>query len=215
MDAILKAAQATNPKTYTLALLMRYSGLRISDATMLRLDRLDENRLSLRTQKAHKDISVLLPAPVVAALRAFEPTSKGYFFWNGITSLKAVTNLYRDHYFAPVFKSAKLGGSPHPHQFRHTFAIKLLSNGTSVENVAALLGNTPKIVWNHYAAWVKERQEALDHAVLKANGFQRLTPAKPQERNKSAGTWTDAVQIQYKKLLPRKNIKKSKKNDRQ
>lgn len=182
MNAILKAAQATNPKTYALALLMRYSGLRISDATMLRLDRLDENRLSLRTQKAHKDISVLLPTPVVDALRAFEPTSKEYFFWNGITSLKAVTNLYRDHYFAPVFKVAKLSGNPHPHQLRHTFAIKLLTSGTSVENVAALLGNTPRIVWKHYAAWVKERQEALDQAVLKANGSHHPTPAKTQAR---------------------------------
>jgi site-specific recombinase XerD len=187
MNAILKAAQATKPKTYALALLMRYSGLRISDPTMLRLDRLDENRLSLRTEKAHKDISVLLPALVVDTLRAFEPTSKGYFFWNGITSLKAITNLYRDHYFAPVFKAAKLSGNPHPHQFRHTFAIKLLTSGTSVENVAALLGNTPRIVWKHYAAWVKERQEALDHAVLKANGLQRLTPAKPQERKQKRG----------------------------
>ena len=164
---------------------MRYSGLRISDATMLRLDRLDKNRLSLRTQKAHKDISILLPAAVVDALRAFEPTSKEYFFWNGATSLKAVTNLYRDHYFAPVFRAAKLAGNPHPHQFRHTFAIKLLSNGTSVENVAALLGNTPKIVWKHYAAWVKERQEALDQAVLNANGVHHLTPAKPQPRRQT------------------------------
>ena len=187
MAALLAAAKATHPKTYALALLMRYSGLRISDATMLRLDQLEKNRLSLRTHKAQKDISVLLPNAVVDALRAFEPTSKGYFFWNGTTSLKAVTNLYRDHYFAPVFKSANLSGNPHPHQFRHTFAIKLLSNGTSVENVAALLGeHTHRSSGSTTAAWVKERQEALDQAVLKANGFHDLTPAKPQSR-KAAG----------------------------
>jgi integrase len=188
MTAILAAAKAAHPKAYALALLMRYSGLRISDATMLRLEQLEKSRLSLRTHKAQKDISVLLPDPVVDALRAFAPTSTGYFFWNGTTSLKAVTNLYRDHYFAPVFKSAKLGGNPHPHQFRHTFATKLLSNGTSVENVAALLGNTPRIVWKHYAAWVKERQEALDQAVLKANGFHHLTPAEPQSRKATGRT---------------------------
>src|ERR1700732_3437770 len=49
---------------------------------------------------------------------------------------------------------------------RLTLATKLLSNGTRIENVAALLGNSPKIVRKHYAAWVKERQEALDQAVL-------------------------------------------------
>jgi integrase len=57
-------------------LLMRYSGLRISDATMLGLGKLDGARLSLRTQKASKDISVLLPPPVIDALKQFEPTSK-------------------------------------------------------------------------------------------------------------------------------------------
>lgn len=87
---------------------------------------------------------------------------------------------------APVFKAAKLTGNPHPHQFRHTFASKLLSHGTSVENVAALLGNTPTIVWKQYAAFVKERQEALDQAVLIANGFHHLKSSARPTGRKSA-----------------------------
>ena len=182
MAAILTAGQATNPKTYALALLMRYSGLRISDATMLRLDRLDKNRLlRCKSAQGYLDSAARCGRGCTSSI---EPTSKEYFFWNGATSLKAVTNLYRDHYFAPVFRAAKLAGNPHPHQFRHTFAIKLLSNGTSVENVAALLGNTPKIVWKHYAAWVKERRSARQ-AVLNANGVHHLTPAKPQPRRQT------------------------------
>jgi len=86
---------------------------------------------------------------------------------------------------APEFKAAKLTGNPHPHQFRHTFASKLLSSGTSIENVAALLGNTPKIVWKHYAAWVKERQEALDEAVSIANGYHHPERAVYKSRTKS------------------------------
>ena len=108
---------------------------------------------------------------MIDALSAFESVSETHFFWAGTSTLKSLTNLYRDFYLAPVFKAAKLTGSPHPHKFRHVFATKLLSNGTSVENVAALLGNSPKIVWKHYAAWVKE---ALDQAVLKANGVHHL-----------------------------------------
>jgi integrase len=124
---------------------------------MLSVDKLVDNRLSLRTQKSSKDISVLLPPPVIEAMNTFKPVTKTHFFWDGLVTLKSLTNLYRDFYLAPVFKAAKLTGNPHPHQFRHTFASKLLSSGTSVENVAVLLGNTPKIVWKHYAAWVKER----------------------------------------------------------
>jgi hypothetical protein len=111
-------------------------------------------------------------------LGSFKPVSKTHFFWDGSSTLKSLTNLYRDFYLAPVFNAAKLTGNPHPHQFRHMFATKLLSHGTSVENVAALLGNSPKIVWKHYAAWVAERQEALDQAVLRANGFRHLKPTK-------------------------------------
>jgi len=123
-----------------------------------------------------------LPAPVIDALKNFEPVTKTHFFWDGISTLKSLTNLYRDSYLAPVFKAAKLTGNPHPHQLRHTFAVKLLSHGTSVENVAALLGNSPKIVWKHYAAWVKERQEALDQAVLAANGFHHLKSTKTKRK---------------------------------
>ena len=126
-----------------------------------------------------------------------------HFFWDGIITLKSLTNLYRDFYLAPVFKAAKLTGDPHPHQFRHTFATKLLSHGTSVENVAALLGNSPRIVWRHYAAWVKERQEALDQAVLNANGFHEGTPpegeatetrAQPGQTSYKSGTKVCCVQ---------------------
>ena len=184
-------------QAYALILLMRYSGLRIGDATMLAIDKVEDNRLSLRTQKASKDVSVLLPDPVIDALGSFKPVSKTHFFWDGSSTLKSLTNLYRDFYLAPVFKAAKLTGNPHPHQFRHTFATKLLSHGTSVENVAALLGNSPKIVWKHYAAWVKERQEALDEAVLAANGFHHLTPSQKQKSRNLDGRRTNPVQKRH------------------
>jgi integrase len=180
-----KGERERSKQAYALILLMRYSGLRISDATMLSVDKLVNNRLSLRTQKSGKDISVLLPPPVIDAMEVIKPVSKTHYFWDGAVTLKSLTNLYRDFYLAPVFKAAKLTGNPHPHQFRHTFASKLLSSGTSVENVAALLGNTPKIVWKHYAAWVKERQEALDEAVLVANGYHQPERAVYKSRTKS------------------------------
>jgi integrase len=72
--------QTKRKMAYALILLMRYSGLRIGDATTLAIDKLQGNRLSLRTQKANKDISVLLPQPVVDALGSFKPVSREYFF---------------------------------------------------------------------------------------------------------------------------------------
>ena len=55
----------------------------------------------------------------------------------------------------------------HPHRFRHSLAADLLSKGASVEDVAAILGNSPAIVFKHYAQWVAGRQHRLDQIVEK------------------------------------------------
>jgi integrase len=176
LDRIFRAAKAdSNPRMYALALLMRFSGLRISDAIALRVDQIEEGHVSLRTRKVRKEVSVLLPERVLHAMQRLKPVSAKYFFWNGQTDIAAVAGYHRDYYFRRIFKAAKIPGRPHPHQFRHTFASKLLSAGVSIDKVAALLGNSVKIAEKHYSAWVKARQELLDDAVEKANGYRGLS----------------------------------------
>jgi integrase len=183
LDRIWIAAKNdTNPRIYALALLMRFSGLRISDAVGLRIDQIKDGHLSLRTRKVQTDVSVPLPETVVRALHSFKPVSETHFFWNGVADLNSVAGYHRDYYFSRVFTAAKIEGKPHPHQFRHTFASKLLSAGVSIVEVAALLGNSVKIVEKHYSAWIKARQERLDRAVKRANGYHRLPEAKPRPK---------------------------------
>jgi len=188
MNRIVAAGKARGAKVYALILLMRYSGLRIGDATMLALESLEGDRLSLRTHKADTDVSVRLPAIVVDALRAFKPTTSSHFFWTGESQLHGLTNLYRNKHLRKVFADAKVAGA-HPHRFRHTFASKLLSAGVAVDDVAALLGNSPAIVRKHYSKWIAERQQRLDDVVLRANGFDELERPKVvtiERRRKSA-----------------------------
>jgi hypothetical protein len=55
------------------------------------------------------------------------------------------------------------GARAHPHRFRDTFAVELLQNGVSLEDVSKLLGHSSvKITEKHYAPWVKGRQERLE-----------------------------------------------------
>ena len=131
------------------------------------------NHIELVTEKTGTPVSVYVAQPVLDALQAFTPETKTHYFWDGKLSVKSLTNLYRDFYLGTVFEAADLTGKT-PHQFRHTFATKLLAKGVSVENVAALLGNSPRTVWKHYAPWVPARQAALDDDVKRANGWHHL-----------------------------------------
>lgn len=70
-----------------------------------------------------------------------------------------------DRAFRKVLTIAGVKG--HAHMFRHTLAIELLEKGVLVEQVAAILGNSPAIIYKHYSPWVLSRQKALDEAVKK------------------------------------------------
>jgi site-specific recombinase XerD len=65
----------------------------------------------------------------------------------------------------------------HPHRFRHSLAADLLVKGASVEDVAAILGNSPAIVAKHYSQWIKSRQDRLD-AIVQATWKPGLVRVK-------------------------------------
>lgn len=53
------------------------------------------------------------------------------------------------------------GFQGHPHQFRHTFAKRMLLKGVSVLSVSKLLGHSSyKITESTYSRWIAERQRA-------------------------------------------------------
>jgi integrase/recombinase XerD len=175
MSKILEAARKAGPEVYTFILTMRFSGLRISDVCMLKVESLRGNHLTLRTEKTETPVKVLLPQVVTTALRAIRKASPLYFFWNERSKLSSVTDLWRTHRIKPVFEKAEIK-SAHPHRFRHTFAVELLKQGTPAGTVATLLGNSEQIVMKHYSAWTESRQRGLDEAVKKANGYHHIAP---------------------------------------
>lgn len=143
-------------------LVMRYSGLRISDTISLRRDQVESGKIRLYTAKTGQAVWVPIPPVVTEALEKLPPGGDRYF-WNGNGKLTTrVSNWSR--YLDSVFTLAKIEGG-HSHRFRDTFSVRLLEKGVPVETVAALLGNSPKIVMKHYAPWVKSRQVALESAV--------------------------------------------------
>jgi len=68
-----------------------------------------------------------------------------------------------------VFKASGVPGA-HARRFRHTLATNVLARGARLEDIAEILGNSPAIVYKHYAQWSPERQERID-ALMRAAEF--------------------------------------------
>jgi site-specific recombinase XerD len=157
------------PRARAMILLMRYTALRIGDVAMLARDRISRDgtrwRIFLHTEKTGKPVFLPIPDDLRLALNA-APWPRGadadcrYFFWNGITSERAVKGI-AERTLAAVFKKSGVAKA-HAHRFRHTLATELLGAGASFEEVGDILGNSPEIVRKHYAKWSTARQARID-----------------------------------------------------
>ena len=93
-----------------MTLLLRYSGLRIRDASGLRVDSLKAGNLMLGTQKTGS--SVFVPLPRVA-LDALEGMERGeYIFWSVQGDPKSTVGDWQRS-FRRLFKLAQIKGNPH------------------------------------------------------------------------------------------------------
>lgn len=144
-----------------LVLLMRFSGLRISDAATLPHSRVMRGKLFLYTSKTGTPVYCPLPPIVIQALDAIHRPGEFYFFWTGKSKAKTVIT----HWWGclkRVFELAEIQGG-HPHRFRDTFAADLLLRGIPLERVSILLGHRSiKVTERHYAPWIRSRQEQLE-----------------------------------------------------
>jgi integrase/recombinase XerD len=143
-------------------LILRYTGLRISDAAKLDTSRVQNGRVFLRTEKTGTLVWVPIPE-FVSDILSKVPRHGQFYFQTGQAAEKTVRGSW-DRTLRLVLKLAEVNhGSAHV--FRHTLATDLLAKGVPVESVAAILGHSPAICLKHYAPWVKSRQEALETAI--------------------------------------------------
>jgi integrase/recombinase XerD len=145
-------------------LVMRYSGLRIGDTIALTKNRLNGDKLRLRTEKTGTDVFVPLPPIATEALRTLETHSSGRYFSTGNAKPQTARANW-SRYLDKLFELAEIDGG-HSHRFRDTFAVSLLEQGVAMETVSMLLGHSGvKITEKHYKPWVKSLQDKLESAV--------------------------------------------------
>jgi len=144
----------------TFVLLLRFSGLRISDAALLHESSVKERDLRFRQLKNLNPVSIRLPQDVADRLHATK-TNGGYYFVSGSRKLETVANNWRRK-LDRLYLIAKVEHG-HAHRFRDTFAVEHLLAGSSMEDVQKLLGHKSiKTTEKHYAPWNKARQDRLN-----------------------------------------------------
>lgn len=164
-------------------LLLLYSGLRRSDAAVLRRSALNaDGYLFLRMEKTRQPLKVQLPPDVARELRALPAENPDYFFWTGVSKPSTVAgNLWRT--IKRVGAIANVDATTH--RFRDTFACRLLEHGHDIRTVQKLLGHTSvRTTEKHYAPWVQSHQKLLDSATAT---LDFLSPGKPLVSLKNKG----------------------------
>jgi integrase/recombinase XerD len=146
-------ACVVNIKHRTILMAAYAAGLRISEATHLRVSDIDSQRMVLRVDqgKGNKDRYVMLSPRLLEALRAYwtvdRPTH--WLFPGAIPG----TPITRDAVGQACFKAHRASGISKPitpHSLRHAFATHLLEAGTDVRRIQLLLGHRSLATTSRY-----------------------------------------------------------------
>jgi integrase len=144
-----------------LLLVMEFSGLRIGDAVGLRKSDLVGDKLWIDTQKTGTKVYIPLPQHVVAEMKRLKLNQGRYYFWSGNGAVSTAAGNYRRTLRA-LAAVAKVEDA-HPHRFRDTLAVRLLTEGVPLERVAKILGHRSiRVTERSYSPWVKELQDTLE-----------------------------------------------------
>jgi integrase/recombinase XerD len=172
MARLLAAARTDRERA--LVLLMRWTGLAVSDA--LKLPRaalqfvkdIGKWRVQTSRQKTGTHVEVVVPDVVADSLLALDHIGPNYFFWDGKSDIVKTWTKYK---IAPMFKTADItkAGNMTSHRLRDTFACYYLEKGVPLQDVSKMLGHESiKTTEKSYAKWVKGRQARLDSVVINA-----------------------------------------------
>ncbi|HYL14134.1 MAG TPA: site-specific integrase [Terriglobales bacterium] len=146
-------------------LLLRWTGLRGSDAVSLtwREVHFDSKEIERLTQKRRKKVVIPIQTELLFALEAEherkKPEPSDRVLLNPLTG-KPLT---RPRLYQRMLALGKRASVPdaHPHRFRDTLAVDMLTRGASPCDVAKVLGDTIETVEKHYTPFVKELRERV------------------------------------------------------
>lgn len=174
IERLLDYYHEKNKEVWIILCLMRYCGLRKSEALgvcwkdisnnelsinsqYLRLSDGTHNLCPLKTKNSYRTIPI--PVKLHNALKEYERYRPIFNKNNRLTSL---TNINR--------RINAVVPNHTPHDFRHTYATKLLADGIDIRTVASLLGDTVATVENTYIHYSEEMRKNATEKLNKIFG---------------------------------------------
>jgi integrase len=146
-------------------LLLRWTGLRGSDAVTLiwREVHFDRREIERVTRKRRKKVILPIHAELVFALEVERdrrnPGPDDCVLINPATGKPMSRPRLYERMRALGRRAGVLGA--HPHRFRDTLAVDMLSRGASPYDVAKMLGDTIDTIERHYTPFVRELRERV------------------------------------------------------
>jgi integrase len=165
-------------------LLLRWSGLRGVDAVKLTWAEVQFDRQEIErvTQKRRKRVILPLHAELLFALEIeherLKPQPADRVLMNPATG----EPMTRPRLYQRIVALGKRAGvsNAHPHRFRDTLAVDMLSRGASPYDVAKILGDTIDTVEKHYTPFVKELRDRVRHILRTGIGLEEAAKMPSQ-----------------------------------
>ena len=152
------------PALTALCRVMLHQGLAIGDATMLRVAATQGGVMEIARRKTGVAVELPVHPQVTAALDELSPYTPAYWFHSGACEPETTTKRWGRR-LQRLFRIAGVANG-RPHRFRDTFAVHLMLNGVSLEDVSAALGHSSiQTTEKYYAPWVPSRASRLVNVV--------------------------------------------------
>jgi integrase/recombinase XerD len=167
-------------------LLLRWTGLRGVDAVKLTWSEVHFDRTEIErvTQKRRKRVILPMHSELLFELEAeherLKPEPSAHVLLNPATG----TRMTRPRLYQRMLALGKRAGvaGAHPHRFRDTLAVDMLSRDASPYDVAKMLGDTIDTVERHYTTFVKELRERVRNILETGTGIEEAAkmPSEPR-----------------------------------
>jgi integrase len=165
---------------------LRWTGLRGSDAVGLRWGEIDwETReINRLAQKRRKRVILPIHQELFFALEVERDRRNPQPEDRVLLSPETNRPLTRPRLYQRILALGRRAEvlDAHPHRFRDSFAVDLLSRGASPYDVAKLLGDTVDTVEKHYAPFVRELRERARRIMETGEGLEIAGTQQAQQK---------------------------------